>query len=66
MNECKIIFPSITQIAFSEMEYLSNNDSTVFMPTFYIQKEKKAKLDMKQLTEWLKLRSGRDTVNLIY
>lgn len=65
-KECKILFPQITQLAYSEMEYLINYDSTIIVPTFYIQKKKRSTLDDKKLRKWLKERSERDTINLIY
>ena len=65
-KECAILFPQITQIGFSDMEYIVSEDSIITVPTFYIQKNGKKKIDYRKLKEWLQLRTDRDTIHFIY
>lgn len=63
-KESHIVFPEIEQLAYAEMEYI-RGDSVVKIPTFYVKKKKRVWVDEPKMMEWLKMKSGCDTVRVI-
>ena len=63
-KEMKVLFPEVTNIGYSEMDFVSNNDSLNIIPTFIVEASTN-KIDNNKIEKWLKLMSHSDSCLVI-